>query len=163
MSLQVIECPQVDLISPFPVSEAHRLRGWLYCYKSLIIDDQTSGTEDELESYLSTILASPTMISWGIIDKFNQVNSKHEAPLVGFIGYEPMGAFNGYFHVASNRSCWGKGFVDEAGRAAISAIFSTYPSVLRVSAAMLDRNKPAKALAHRLGFERDGRFEAFTQ
>jgi RimJ/RimL family protein N-acetyltransferase len=28
---------------------------------------------------------------------------------------------------------------------------------------MLDRNKPAKALAHRLGFERDGRFENFTQ
>jgi RimJ/RimL family protein N-acetyltransferase len=159
LAMQVIECQDVDLISPFPSHEIPRLRRWLYCYKSLILDDSIA-TEEDLETYLVRAMNVPNGTTWGLIDKFNKTNAKHEAPLVGFVGFELTTPYNGYIHLASSRSCWGNGFIDEAVKKVITLVFDTIP-VLRVSCALIDRNKPAKALLYRLGFSKDGKFENF--
>lgn len=162
-TIEIVECPNVDLIAPFPMKEIGRLRGWLYCYKSLIIDDHLNNEPGAIESTIAKTLQQPHVASWGIIDKYNATNSKHEAPLVGFISFELAGDYNGYFHVASSRVAWGRGFVEEGVQAVLPLLFQAIPTLQRVSASVLDKNKPAKSLAYRLGFTKEGRFEAFTR
>ena len=160
--MQMIECPNIDLISPFPEGEVPRLRKWMYCYKSLIIDDSRAGTEEEFGRYLHDSVVSPTMKTFGIIDKNNITNSWHEAPLIGFVAVERTTPYNAYLHVASSRSCWGKGLMDEAGMAVLKLVFEADdPSLLRVSAAILDKNNAAKGLAYRCGMVKEGKFSNF--
>jgi len=162
VKMQIIECPNVDLISPFPEHEVPRLRKWMYCYKSLIIDDSRAGTEEQFEKYLHESILSPAMKTFGIIDKNNITQSWHEAPLIGFVSLERTSPYNAYFHVASSRSCWGKGLMDEAGMAVLKLVFeSDDPTLQRVSAAILDKNSPAKGLAYRCGMVKEGKFPAF--
>ena len=153
---EVTELPNIDLISPFPLQQIPRLNGWLHCYKTIIMTDLNPQSAEDWEAYHNQLFQSPEVKSWGIIDKNNLTKSKHEAPLVGMVMFQQDGPFNGYFHVASNRSAWGKKFVDEAGSEVIQQIFKDIPSLLRVSAAILDVNAPAKALARRLGFQKEG-------
>ena len=162
--LDVIECPHVDLISPFPESAIPRLRKWMYCYKSLIIDDSRGADEETFGRYLHDSVLSPTMKTFGVIDKFNVTEYRHEAPLVGFVSVERVSPYNAYLHVASSRSCWGEGLMDEAGIAVLKLVFEADdPDLQRVSAAILDKNNAAKALAYRCGLLREGKFPAFIR
>jgi RimJ/RimL family protein N-acetyltransferase len=118
-------------------------------------------SNSETEEFLQAGLQNPTVTSWGVIDKNNITGYHHPAPLVGFISFEVGSPYNGYFHVASPRSAWGKGLIEEAGYEAINWIFNN-SQVTRVSAAILDKNRAAKSLCYRLGFKRDGLFEDFV-
>lgn len=152
--MNIIEAQDVDIIAPFPVGEIKRLVGWMHCYKSIITADGFPQTPEDMEAYFQAIL--PSMYTWGVIDRNNTLKSKHEAPLIGYIAFEPSGPHNGYFHVASTRKAWGSRLIDQAGDELVKQLFTSQPSLLRVSAAILDTNFPAKGLARRLGFTQDG-------
>lgn len=155
--MRVLEFQNLDLIEPFPSNQIHRLRGWLYCYKNILIDDFVGKSDAEIEDFLRQVIVDPNTRSWGLIDKNNITNSKHEAPLVGFIAYNKTTPYNGVFHVASSRTCWGKGLMDEAGKELLKMVFEEDPTLLRCSAVILDKNKPARAYAQRLGFQYEGK------
>lgn len=161
--MRIIEAADVDLIEPFPSTEVRRLMGWLHCYKTLVETDDSPKTEEDVMAFLAAKL--PYVLSWGVIDRNNSLGYKHEAPLIGFISAELSGASNNlYMHVASTRKAWGSGLMDQGFTKIISHIFDNYPSVTRLSAALLNSNKPAKAFAKRVGFKQDGLLQdAVTQ
>lgn len=150
----------VDLIEPFPLTEVHRLVGWLHCYKTIIHSDDSPQTTEALEEYFTNYFQQPNVRSWGLIDKHNKVNIQHEAPLVGFGAFEfvgsPATARNGYFHCATTRKAWGSGIIDEAAKIAFKAIFEEHPSLLRVSSFVINNNFPARKLAQKLGMRIEG-------
>lgn len=160
--MDVLEGKNVDLIEPFPPSQILRLRGWLYCYKTMIITDADPHTPEEILQFIAAQMSSPNVRSWGVIDKFNAIQSKHEAPLVGCVVFERTTPYNGYFHVTFNRQSWGKGMADEASDIVLKRVFETEPDLLRVSAAILSKNNPAKALCSRVGFNREGVMRRFV-
>lgn len=160
--MQVFPAQKTDLISPFPVQEIPRLRKWMYCYKSLILDDSIATSEDELLEFLHQFVQRPNVISWGVIDRDNVTGYRHEAPLIGYVSFEQFSPFNGYLHIASARSAWGKGLMDDAAAEVIKLLFENSPYLLRLSCAILAKNGPAKALAYRMGFKKEGSFASFV-
>ena len=159
--MKIIECQNVDLIEPFPMTEVQRFLGWLHCYKTQMEVDGDPLEPAEKEAYYRQLL--PLSPSWGVIDKHNKLNYKHEAPLVGIV-YLQGGASpaNCYVHLASTRRAWGSGLMDEAAQVLIRHVFETYPSLQRISGAILNNNKPAKAFAKRQGFKQDGLLKDFV-
>ncbi len=153
----------VDLLEPFPITEIHRLVGWLHCYKTIIHSDDSPQTDEELIKYFSSYFQQPNVRSWGLIDKNNKINTHHEAPLVGFGAFEAAGpldtARNGYFHCATTRKAWGAGIIDEAAKVAFEAVFAESPSLLRISSFVINNNYPARKLAQRLGMKIEGVLE----
>jgi RimJ/RimL family protein N-acetyltransferase len=158
--MEIIESTNIDLISPFPVSEARRVFGWMYAYKSVIETDQSPKSADEYAQYFEGI--SPYVLSYGVIDKHNTLNIPHEAPLIGMVAFEPSTLWNGYMHVASKRRAWASGLVEEGAKTAIHDIFTKRPDLTRVSAMVLPRNRMAGNLAKRIGFKVDGFFEDYV-
>lgn len=155
--MNIISSTNVDLIEPFPVSEARRVFTWLHIYRNIIESDLSPKTPDEFEAFLREVVATPGVRSFGLIDKANKLNFRHEAPLIGMIVFEPSGGWNCYCHIASPRRAWGMGFMDEGVRAALDYLFATSPSLLRVSAMVLDNNGPVKGFIRRLGCRYEGR------
>lgn len=159
--MRIIEAQNVDLIEPFPISEIQRFLGWLHCYKTCMEVDGDPQTPEDKELYYRQLF--PQTLSWGVIDKNNQLNYKHEAPLVGIVflqgGASPA---NCYVHLASTRRAWGSGLMDEAAQVLIKHVFEAYPSLQRISGAILNNNKPAKAFAKRQGFKQDGLLKDFV-
>ena len=159
--MRIIEAQNVDLIEPFPINELPRFLGWLHCYKTQMeVDGDPQTPEEKLAYYQQLMPLSP---SWGVIDKNNKLNYKHEAPLVGIV-YLQGGASpaNCYVHLASTRRAWGSGLMDEAAQILIRHVFEVYPSLQRISGAILNNNKPAKAFAKRQGFKQDGLLKDFV-
>lgn len=161
--MNVLIGTNIDLITPFPLQEVKRVIGWMYCYKSHIIDDSMPTDNESILNIITAQLQSPNILSWGLIDKNNTIHSKHEAPLVGMVTFEYQYSWNGYFHIVTSRKSWGLGFSDEAGKMVIDTLFQTNPELQRVSAAILDRNADAKALAKRVGLQFEGVFPDFTR
>jgi RimJ/RimL family protein N-acetyltransferase len=161
--MNVLSGENVDLIFPFPISEIRRTYGWNHCYRTLTESDDTPNTPEVFVPYMERIIQ--TVPSWGIIDKNHITNIKHEAPLVGIIVFEP--SFlpnsevirNGFFHVATARKAWRTGLVDEAGLLVLKRLFAEIPTLNRVSAYMIEKNFPAKALCKRVGFKFEGLME----
>ncbi len=158
--MRIIQASNVDLIEPFPLAEVQRLVGWLHCYKSAMLADGQPSSNEDMEKY---ILASmPNSLSFGVIDKNNTLNYKHEAPLIGVIWADPgFTQQSVYFHFTSTRRAWGSGLMDEAGHQVIKHLFETYP-LSRISAFILNNNKPAKNYLKRLGFKQDGLFPDYV-
>lgn len=152
--MKIIEAANVDLIEPFPITEAKRVFKWLRAYKNIIESDLSPKTPEEFEEYFKTIL--PHIRSFGVIDKNSALGFRHEAPLIGMVVFEPATVWNCYLHIASNRRAWGTGFMDEAVRAGIAEVFASTPNLLRVSAYVLAKNGPVKGMARRLGFTFEG-------
>jgi RimJ/RimL family protein N-acetyltransferase len=162
--MKIIECQNVDLISPFPMQEIERVKGWIHCYHSFIVDDTTPAGDDKfVMELLKTELSAPFTSSWAVIDKFNVTNSHHEVPLVGFLQCQLFSPYNGYMHVMSSRSCWGKGLMDEAFNKVIDGLFSENPQICRLSMVIFDKSRPAKSFAFRHGFKLEGKFDDFTR
>jgi RimJ/RimL family protein N-acetyltransferase len=159
--MRILQAQNVDLIEPFPMNELQRFLGWLHCYKTTMEVDGDPQTPEEKTLYYQQLL--PLSPSWGVIDKNNKLNYKHEAPLVGIV-YLQGGASpaNCYVHLASTRRAWGSGLMDEAAQVLIKHVFETYPSLQRISGAILNNNKPAKAFAKRQGFKQDGLLKDFV-
>lgn len=157
--MNLIECQDVDLIMPFPVREAHRVYGWMHCYKTICETDSSPKTKEDFETWMQTQLSNPNLLTFGVIDKNNKLNLKHPAPLIGIVMFERAGETNGYLHCVSSRKAWGSGFMDQALRAVITAVFKNIPELLRVSSMPLDKNFPAKAMARRMGGVFEGRLD----
>ena len=155
--MNIIEAQDVDLIEPFPMSQAKRAYGWLHAYKNIVEHDLFPQNFEEFEAFLGALL--PYAKSYGIIDKYNKLNIKHEAPIVGMIVLEPTSLWNCYIHIASTRRCWGSGFMDQGIRAVLDHVFEVYPNITRISAFVLSNNHPVKGLARRLGFKFEGILE----
>lgn len=167
--MQIIECPNVDLIEPYPLSEAKRVFGWMHSYSSITETDESPKTIEEYTQFLTEAL--PAFRSYGVIDKFNALHMDHPVPLIGIIAFQPDGTpWNGYLHVASTRRAWGggreandrrerTGLFDEACQYAFANLFETQPELLRLSAIILERNWAARNLAKRMGFVCEGKFE----
>jgi len=151
--MRVITSENVDLISPFPRKELKRVYGWLHCYKSMIETDAFPDSPEMYESVMAEAL--PNMQTYGVIDKNNLTNHKHECPLVGMFAFEPASPWNCYIHLASNRRAWKGHLMDEAAKAAIKDLFETNPGILRISGFVLPENKPVKYMAKRLGWEKE--------
>lgn len=155
--MEIISSTNVDLLTPFPIGEAKRVFGWLHAYKSVIETDQSPKTPQEFEAFFTHLI--PNLKSYAVIDKNNSLKMNHEAPLIGMIAFEPHTIWNGYLHIASTRKAWGSGLFEEGVKAALTHIFETAPDLNRVSAHILANNYPAKSLAKRLGFVKEGLFE----
>lgn len=154
--MQVIEGQNVDLISPFPITEVPRTYGWMHCYKSVVETDLSPKTQEDYLPYMAELLGR--CVSWGMIDKNHLTNSKHEAPLVGLLLFEPLLPWTGYLHIATARKAWRTGIADEAVELGIKECFQNIPSLTRLSAYMHQRNAPAIGLAKRHGFVFEGLF-----
>jgi len=157
MSIRILEGKNVDLICPFPIGEIGRVFGWNHCYRTVTEHDDGPHTMEEAnEVTKQMILNWPT---WGIVDKNHLTNTKHEAPLVGIVLYEPSTLRNGYIHISTARRAFKTGFADEALQLVIRDVFTSIPTLLRISACMDEHNAPAKALAKRIGFKFEGLLE----
>lgn len=156
--MKIIEGPNVDLIEPFPLNQISRAVGWLHCYKTWVTTDDGPQTPEDIEKCLLAMFQSPNVRSWGIIDKNNKINSKHEAPIVGFLILEHNGMRNSYCHVATTRRAWGSRLVDEAVAIGMKQVFDDTPQLLRISAFIVKNNAPARALMERMGLRFEGVF-----
>jgi len=162
-NLRIIEGKNVDLITPFPMNEIRRTYGWMHCYRTLTESDDSPKDMDGVVALTSQGFSQS--FTWGIIDKNHLTNIRHEAPLVGFGMFEPvlspgtMIVRGGFFHVATARKAWKTGLIDEAGELVIRELFENIPTLLRISALMLEKNSPAKSLCRRMGFKFEGVLE----
>jgi RimJ/RimL family protein N-acetyltransferase len=157
--MKVIDGKDVDLIEPYPLNEVHRIIAWLHCHKMFIVTDDGPKAGEEQQTYLMQWFQQPNVRSWGMIDRNNKLNIKHEAPLIGFIAFEYSGIRNGYFHCATTRRAWGSGMIDEAANMVIKTVFDDTPSLTRVSSFVINNNKAAKHLARRIGMSVEGVIE----
>lgn len=156
MSIEILTGVDLDLISPFPISEIHRAIGWSHCIKTLIQTDDGPQTDQDYLEFYKSFFTMPTVTSFGMIDKNQKLNIRHEAPLIGFVAFERANLRNGYFHTATTRKAWGSGMIDEACKLILERVFTTMPELLRVSSFVINNNFPAKALARRMGFVQEG-------
>jgi RimJ/RimL family protein N-acetyltransferase len=162
--MNIIECPDVDLIEPFPPQEIPRVWKWMHCKKTLVETDGFPKTQEAFVEIVSQLL--PMTRSWGVIDKNNLLKIRHEAPLIGLISFEPVGPWSGRLHAIGPRRAWGyedpendRGFVrliDQAAMHAMADTFASYPSLLRVGLEILDTNFAARRWAKRIGMEFEG-------
>jgi RimJ/RimL family protein N-acetyltransferase len=151
--MQIIEGRDVDLVSPFPAKEYHRIFNWLHCYRTIVQTPNFPKTPEELAERFAGM---KTLQTFGIIDKNNILGIRHEVPLIGLYTFDQDTIVNGNAHVASTRKAWGSRLVDQAGQVLLNHIFFHAPTINRVSVTVLSSNAPAKALAKRLGFSYEG-------
>jgi len=150
-----IEGETVDLISPFPANQVSRLWSWLHSFKTTNFAD---GSPQSLEEFIPwTLTRLMNVLSYGVIDKNNILNMKHEVPMIGFIAIEPATAETAYYHVASTRRAHGKGLLSEATQLAIRDVFDQIPPLLRIGAAIVPWNKKARTFVEQEGFQYEGR------
>lgn len=150
--MQIIEGRNVDLLFPFPQKEYKRILSWVHCYRTVLDIESYPKTEAEIAEYYNR----PNIKSFGIIDKNNILNIRHEAPLIGVWVLERFTDHIFDMHVISTRKAWGSRLVDQAGQLLIDHAFETNPALNRVSGLILSSNAPAKALAKRLGLQYEG-------
>ena len=153
--MRIIESTHIDLIEPFPLREAKRVFGWLHAYKNIVENDLSPKTPESFEEFMINLL--PNVRSFGVIDRDNVLGFRHEAPLIGMVVFEPYTIWNSFIHLASTRRAWGSGFMDEAIDRALTDIFETTPTLLRVTGLALANNGPVKGLARRLGWQYEGK------
>lgn len=159
--MRIIEGSNVDLIQPFPLVEVKRVIGWSHCYRSMVTVDGSPSTPDQLLSYGSfTVLNNPT---WAVVDRNNALQYHHEAPLIGIFWLEPGSTpANTYIHFTSSRKSFGSGLMLEAANLVVPSIFVDFPSLTRISAAVLQKNAPARNFLKAIGFKQDGLFKDFV-
>jgi len=150
-----IEGETVDLISPFPVNQVPRLWSWLHSFKTTNFADGSPQSSEDFVPWMTAQLLG--LLSYGVIDKNNILNMKHEAPMIGFISVQPAGPQAAYAHVASTRRAHGKGLMDEAAKIAIKDVFDQVPTLLRIGATIVPWNKSARSFTERAGFQYEGR------
>lgn len=152
--MEIISGQNVDLITPFPLTESHRVFGWNHCYRSLTDNDDIPAEKEQFTRHIEQVLQA--CVSFGVIDKNKLTNQNHEAPLVGIGVYEPGAGRGGYLHFACARKAFKMGLIDEAGEMMVNFLFERLPDITRLGAYTNDRNSPAKALSRRLGFKFEG-------
>lgn len=152
--MRIISGQNVDLLTPFPITEVSRVYGWNHCYRTFTENDDVPSEQVEFTQRMAELIS--ICPSWGLIDKHAITNPKQEAPLIGIGVYEPGGPHHGFMHFASGRKAFKMGLLDEAGAMVVKDLFETFPGLLRVGAYTDDRNSPVKALVRRLGLKFEG-------
>jgi RimJ/RimL family protein N-acetyltransferase len=155
--MRIITGDRVDLISPFPTNQLKRLWGWFHMFKTTSFDDTSPKTEEEFLTFMENVL--PRSVSYGVIDKNGELGFDHEAPIIGYVAFQPSPPASAYAHVASNRRAWGKGLIDEAAKLAGDDMWANLPELLRISCCILAKNRAARSFADRIGFHKDGYFK----
>lgn len=151
--MKIIEGRDVDLLYPFPQKELKRVFNWLRCYRTIPEIDSFPATAEALAEALGKI---PTLQTFGIVDKNNFLQVRHEVPLIGIFTFDRDTMVNGNIHVASNRKAWNSRLVDQAGLTLINYMFRFVPELTRVTINCLSSNGPGRALARGLGFRYEG-------
>lgn len=152
--MNIISGQNVDLLTPFPTSEAHRLFGWNHCYRSLSDDDEIPQEKEGFEAWARELL--PLTLSFGVIDKGQVTTQKHEAPLVGILMLRAMTHRMAALDFAAGRKAFKMGLVDEGVTELLQWMWGAYPLVMRVTTLLEEGNTPAKGLLRRLGFKFEG-------
>jgi RimJ/RimL family protein N-acetyltransferase len=151
--MKIIEGRDVDLLYPFPQKELKRVFNWLRCYRTIPEIDSFPSTAEALAEAIGKI---PTLQTFGIVDKNNFLQVRHEVPLIGIYTFDRDTMVNGNIHVASNRKAWNSRLVDQAGLTLINHMFRFIPELTRVTINCLSSNGPGRALAKGLGFRYEG-------
>ncbi len=126
-------------------------------FKTTSFDDTSPKTEEEFLTFMESVL--PHSVSYGVIDKNGELGFDHEAPIIGYVAFQPSPPASAYAHVASNRRAWGKGLIDEAAKLAGDDMWTNLPELLRISCCILAKNRAARSFADRIGFHKDGYFK----
>lgn len=142
--MAIIKGSGVDLVCPFPMDQLKLVYQWLHAYPSLTENDDSPAGAEHYELLMSLQLIVCT--SYGLL------RAGTTSGLIGMLYFEPSGTRNGYLHIAMSRHAWGRGWADEAAALCIRDLFENQPALTRLSAAMLERNRPAQSLARRMGF-----------
>ena len=151
--MKIIEGKDIDLITPFPAKELKRVFGWLRCYRTIPEIDSFPKTAEDLAEQLSRV---PTLQTYGIVDKNNFLQVRHEVPLIGMYTFDRDTIVNGNIHVASSRKAWNSRLVDQAGLLLINTMFRQIPELTRMTINCLSSNGPGRALAKELMFRHEG-------
>lgn len=130
---------RVTLTSPFPAESLPDLFRWLAT--------STIAKSGEFPSDLGAFekLAKDGMAgvkSWAV---------HHEGKLIGAVIFEPVGLMGGRAYVASSRSVWGSGLMDEAAKAGIAQVFEEDQRVTYIYGMVTAQNAPAVAFNLRIG------------
>lgn len=153
MAMQIIEGPEVDLISPFPSNQIHRVYGWMQCVRNLTSHDFGPKTKEDFDKMAQQYI--DTMLTFGIIDKENKLHLQHPAPLVGVLAFEMSVPTIAGMHFASTRKAWGTRIIDQAIQVAINKLFESSGYLLRVNALINEKNIPAYTFLRRNGFDKE--------
>jgi RimJ/RimL family protein N-acetyltransferase len=121
---------------------------WVHAHGGLTEHDDSPTCAEHFELSMGLLLSA--CASYGLLARATG------GALIGILYFEPAGTRNGYLHIAMARSAWGRGLADEAATLCIRDLFEVRPELIRLSAAMLERNIPARALALRMGFALEG-------
>jgi RimJ/RimL family protein N-acetyltransferase len=152
--MEIIAGQNVDLLYPFPAQEVRRVFGWNHCFRTFSENDDVPTGVEEFTAYVESLLQ--VCPSWGVVDKNQLTNQKHEAPLVGIVLIEPAGVRQAFLHFASARKAFKVGLIDEAAELVAKTAFNNVPDLLRLGAYLDEANGPAKGLLKRLGFRFEG-------
>jgi RimJ/RimL family protein N-acetyltransferase len=152
--MEIIAGQNVDLLFPFPHQEVRRVFGWNHCFRTFSENDDVPQSVEEFTQYAESLLQ--VCPSWGVVDKHQLTNQKHEAPLVGVILIEPSGPRQAFLHFASARKAFKMNLIDEAAELVVQTAFDNAPALLRLGAYVDESNGPAKGLLKRLGFRFEG-------
>ena len=166
--MDIVFGTHVDLVRPFPAAEATRVWGWMQCFRSTTLHDDSVMDPDAYNGHAAALAEAG--LAYAIIDKNNLVGSDVPAPLVGIVAFEPGSPGNVYIHIATSRRCAGAyrkagvSLVDEAVALACSDMFERFDDLRRISAIIVDTNHLVQGLARRTGFVLEGRLaDWFTQ
>lgn len=152
--MDIVTGTNVDLIAPFPAGQARRVYNWNFCFRTFAENDDVPQNPEEFTSRVESLLAvCPT---FGVVDKGQITSTRHEAPLVGLVMFEPAGQRHGFIHFACGRKAFKMGLMDEAVEMAVRWLFTNVPGLLRVGTYLDESNTPAKWLFRRLGFRYEG-------
>lgn len=152
--MQIITGSNIDLITPFPLAETKRVFGWNHCFYTFSKNDDVPQEQQEFTEYIQQILT--IYPSFGIIDKHQLTNTKHEAPLVGLVIFEPASSRQSYLHFATARKAFKLGLVDEAVELAVTTMFQSNTNLYRLGAYLDEFKGPVKYLLKRIGFQFEG-------
>jgi RimJ/RimL family protein N-acetyltransferase len=151
--MKIIEGRDVDLLYPFPQKELKRVFSWLRCYRTIPEIDSFPATAEALGEAMARV---PTMQTFGIVDKNNFLQVRHEVPLIGMCTLDHDTLVNCNIHVTSNRKAWNSRLVDQAALLLVNYAFRYLPELTRVTLNCLSSNGPGRALARELRFRYEG-------
>jgi RimJ/RimL family protein N-acetyltransferase len=140
----LIRGARVDLVTPFPSNALRLVYEWIHACGEFTEDDDSPKSAEAYASAMGLELIRCT--SYGL----RRAGSSDG--WIGLLHCEPAGPWNGYLHITMPRHAWGHGLADEAMALAIRDQFKRFPKLARLSAAMIENNRPAQALAQRMGF-----------
>lgn len=140
----------MQLVTPFPRDYLEDSYLWHQHSTSAV-----NGESFTREFYLRAMaekLSIPQTMSWGVIS---------HKELVGMFIFEPIWRcgelVDGALHVALARRAWGEQVMDAAAKEILPQIFTSNPTLLRVSGHAPSNYAPSIQLMLRCGFTEEGR------